>query len=100
MANKKDFAQRFLEALNSNNESEINKFFTPTAVVYSLDEYHAVALEDFIEAQTKRSPTRQFVELSESRVAFKVRYMIDGNMNSFNIEIDGKRIVHLDYASR
>lgn len=98
--NKKDYAQRFLEALNSKNVSEISKFFTPIAVVYSLDEYHSVALEDFIADQLKRNSTREFVELSESRVAFKIRYLIDGIMNSFNVELDGKRIVHLDYASR
>ena len=98
--NKKDFAQKFLAALNSNNDSEIRQFFTPIAVVYSLDEYHPVALADFIEKQKKCNSTRQFVELSESRVAFKVRYTIDGAPNSFNIELDGKRISHLDYASR
>ena len=64
--NKKDFAQKFLAALNSNNDSEIRQFFTPIAVVYSLDEYHPVTLADFIEKQKKCNSTRQFVELSES----------------------------------
>ncbi len=100
MANKKEFAKKFLDALNTNNEGEIEKFFKPTAIVYSLDEYHSVALEDFIESQLRRSQNREFVELLESRVTFKVRYMIDGAINSFNIETDGKRITHLDYASR